>query len=151
MIAAAALLDHPRRRRAAGLERRAEMRVDQLVELCLVIVEDRLAGRPAVPAQFTRMSMRPNSLDAPVDQRVGDRRVRRRARMGDRTVDILSAASVAASASRPLTTTPAPSSARSAATAEPDTARSADHDGAAAGQRCANRPASTGFIMSMFQ
>ena len=32
-----------------------------------------------------------------------------------------------------------------------DAAGSADHDGATAGQRCANRLSLTGFIMSMFQ
>ena len=53
---------------------------------------------------------------------------------------MLSAASAAASASRPLTTTPAPSLGEQFGDREPDAACSADDDGAAAGQRCANRP-----------
>ena len=78
---------------------------------------DSLAN-PAVPAQFTRMSIDPNSL---TQQSISASAVAGSAGEPGYAIapGIPAAASAAASASRPFTTTPAPCSARSAATADP--------------------------------
>src|SRR4051812_2399032 len=75
-------------------------------------------ARPAAPAQFTRISIRPNSL---VHLSINASAIAGFAgEPGWATApSIACAASAAASASRPLTTTPAPRSARSAAPASP--------------------------------
>ena len=70
-----------------------------------------------------------------VDQRVGDIGVRGRTRVGDRAGDALSPASVAASASRPLTHDTGALFGEQFGDREPDAAGAADDDGAAAGQR----------------
>src|SRR5262245_12400492 len=60
---AAALLQHLRRSGPTRLERRTEVRVDQVAELCTADREDRLAGQPGgVPAQFTKISIWPNCV-----------------------------------------------------------------------------------------
>ena len=78
---------------------------------------DSLAS-PAVPAQFTRMSILPNScmqVSISALATAGSA-----GEPGNATAPVMPwAASVAASASRPLTTTPAPCSASSSATARP--------------------------------
>src|SRR4051812_40143192 len=75
-------------------------------------------ARPAVPAQFTRMSIRPNSL---VHLSINASAVAGSAgEPGWATAPSMRvAASIAASTSRPFTTTPAPCAARSAATSNP--------------------------------
>ena len=78
---------------------------------------DSLAS-PAVPAQFTRMSIRPNSaMQRPISASAVAGSAGEPAYATAPSIRL--AASAAASASRPLTTTPAPRSARSTATANP--------------------------------
>ena len=99
---------------------------------------DSLAS-PAVPAQFTRMSMLPNSCMHAVDQRVGDGRVRGGAGVCDRAGDALRRFG------RRVGVTSVDHDTRALrgqqlGHRQTDAASAADDDGAAAGERPANRP-----------
>ena len=70
----AALGHHLRRRGPAGLERRDEMAVEQVVELCAGDAEDRLAGEPRGARAIHQDVDAAEFAYAPVDQRLGGSR-----------------------------------------------------------------------------
>ncbi len=74
---AAALRHHLRRRGPAGLERRDEVRVDQVAELLTGDAEDRLAGQSGGARAVHQDVDATEFAYAPVDQRIGDLRVGR--------------------------------------------------------------------------
>jgi hypothetical protein len=132
------VVDHLRRGGSACLERRDEMGVNQVAELRAGYAQDRLAGQSRGTRTVDQDVDAPEFVYAPVDQRVGDLGVRRRPRVRDRAVDAVGRFG------RCLGVPAIDDDARALfgekfGDRAPDTARTADDDGAAPGQRVANR------------